>query len=160
MKIVLSQTEIAICNMIGKLRHQITAEYKKDRKQDKTQDAVQMVINGVITEYAVSKALNLHFDLNCDYREQYPPDLISNKGFPVEVKCTSKPGGNLNAPKWSTYKPSAVFVLTEIHPSHVQLVGWIYKEDFLIAKNLTDIGNGPFYSIPQSQLIPFNEQTL
>lgn len=150
----LTSTEIAICNYIGKLRNHITSQNAEDRKQDKTQDGIQISVNGVLTEYAVSKFLKLPFDLNCNYRK-FGADLISRKGKLIDVKCASKIGGNLNAVGWSGNKPVDIFILTELHTSCVRIVGWIERKDFLIDENLIDVGNGDYYSIEQSELIPF-----
>lgn len=156
-RVHLSATEIHLCNQIGKLRNHITSKHGTERKQDQSQDGLQMSINGVITEYAVSKALNVHFDMNCDFRA-FGADLISAKGNTIDVKCASKEGGNLNAVGWSEKKMADIFVLTEIRHSHVLLVGWIDAKSFLRDENKRDVGNGPFYSIPQSQLNPFHEK--
>jgi hypothetical protein len=155
-RVKLSASEIAICNYVGKYRNHITSQHGTERKQDQSQDGLQMSINGVITEYAVSKFLNVHFDLNCDFRK-FGADLISAKGATIDVKCATKEGGNLSAVFWSTDKPCDVFVLTEIHPLHVRIVGWISREDFLQDENIRDVGNGPFYSVPQSRLNHFHE---
>lgn len=156
-RVHLSQTEIMLCQQIGKLRNEITSKHATDRKQDQRQDSVEISINGVFAEYAVSKALNLHFDLNCDYRK-FGADLVSHKGATIDVKCTTKEGGNLNAVIWSDSKPADIFILAELHYSHVKLAGWIRAEHFLISEHLKDVGNGPFYCVPQTKLKPFNEQ--
>ncbi len=143
-----------VCTYIGKLRNHITSQHAQDRKQDKSLDGVQISINGVITEYAVAKFLKLPFDLNCDFRK-FGADLVTRKGKTIDVKCTSKIGGHLNAVVWSNTKPVDVFVLTEIHNTCVRLVGWINSKDFLLEENLFDVGNGEYYSVRQSELIPF-----
>jgi len=74
--------------------------------------------------------------------------------------CTTLPahkqpahnGGNLNAVKWSENKPAEIFILTEIGFDFVDVVGFISREDFLIDANLTDVGNGAFYSVPRNKL--------
>ena len=109
-----------------------------------------------LTEYAVSKYLKLPFDLNCDFRK-FGADLVTRKGKKIDVKCAKTIGGNLNAVAWSNTKPVDVFVLTELHTSCVRLIGWIYREDFLVEENLVDIGNGHYYSVKPSQLTPFYE---
>jgi hypothetical protein len=57
-------------------------------------------------------------------------------------------------------KPVDIFILTEILTSHVRVVGWIRREDFLKEENLIDVGNGLFYGVDQSQLTPFDENKL
>lgn len=154
-RVSLSQTEIMLCKQIGTLRHQITSQHAKDQKQDQRQNSIDISINGVFAEYAVSKALNLHFDMNCDYRT-FGADLISQKGATIDVKCTTTEGGNLNAVAWSSNKSADIFVLAELHYSHVKIIGWISKDNFLIPAHKKDVGNGTFYSVPQSKLTAFN----
>lgn len=143
-------TELRICKGIGKLRHEITSAQGTERKQSQRLDSLQMAIDGVITEYAVSKLLNLHFDLNCNFRN-FGADLKLQSGETIDVKST-KPGGNLNAVRWSNGKDADYFVLTEIHHDFVGIVGYIHRDRFLIESNIRNIGNGEFYSIPQQYL--------
>jgi hypothetical protein len=104
-----------------------------------------------MSEYAVAKLLNVHFDFNCDFRK-FGADRIGRSGKTIDVKSTRKQGGNLNAVKWSENKPAEIFILTEIGLDFVNVVGFISREDFLIDANLTDIGNGAFYSVPRNKL--------
>jgi hypothetical protein len=148
----LSGTEMLLLREIGRLRHSVTSEQGTEKRQDKSQDKEQMAIVGVISEYAVAKRLNLHFNLDCDFRN-FGADLVSKSGKEIDVKCT-KPGGNLNAVEWSTKKPADIFVLTEMHKEFVRIIGWISRENFLIRQNQKNVGNGSFYSVPQSKLNP------
>lgn len=155
--IYLSPTEVNICRYIGTMRYNITRQHRSEGRQDETKDGTQMCIDGVLTEYAVSKMLNLNFDLNCDFRK-FGADLTLRDGRTVDVKSTYTVDGNLNAVKWSVEKPCDVFVLTEIHPSHVRIVGWIGRGKFLRPENLVNVGRGEFYSVPQSALNAFDEK--
>lgn len=155
--IYLSKTEFDICRYIGATRYNITRQHRPEGRQDETKDGIQMCIDGVLTEYAVAKVLNLNFDLNCDFRK-FGADLTLRDGRTLDVKSTYTAGGNLNAVKWSVEKPCDVFVLTEIHPSHVRIVGWIGRGKFLRPENLVNVGRGEFYSVPQSALNAFDEK--
>ena len=95
-QLTLSKTELAICRYIGTMRYEITSKYGTDAQQDSSQKGIEMSIDGVISEYAVSKYMNLHFDLNCDYRK-FGADLISQKGNRIDVKNAQRLNGNLNA---------------------------------------------------------------
>jgi hypothetical protein len=150
-------TELDICMYIGKMRYTITAQHRPEGKQDVKQNGLQMCIDGVITEYAVAKTLNLNFDFNCDFRK-FGADLTLQDGRTLDVKSTYTKDGPLNAVKWSVEKPCDVFVLTEIHPSHVRIVGWIGRGKFLQDENLRDVGRGEFYSVPQTYLNAFDEK--
>lgn len=155
-RIKLSPSEITICNYVAKYRDYETSKNAKERIQSKKQNALELLTYGTIAEYAVSKYLNLHFDLNCDFRK-FGADLVTSTGKTIDVKCSQRQGGNLNAVDWSANKPCDFFVLTEIHPLHVAIVGWIDRMSFLTDENKLDVGNGPFYSVPQSKLVAFNE---
>ena len=155
--IYFSPTEADICRYIGTMRYNITRQHRPEGKQDETQDGTQMCIDGVLTEYAVAKMLNLNFDLNCDFRK-FGADLTLRDGRTVDVKSTHTSGGNLNAVVWSAGKQCDVFVLTEIHATHVRIVGWIGRGKFLRPENLRNVGRGEFYSVPQSALNAFDEK--
>lgn len=152
-RVTFSPSEIEICQMIGKLRHAKTSAHGTEMKQDQSKNSLQMSIDGVFTEYAVSKVLNVHFDMNCEYRK-FGADLVTSKKNKVDVKSTYKVGGNLNAVLWSNSKPADIYVLTEIRPTFINVVGWISKDDFIKDENIINVGNGDFYSIPQSYLEP------
>jgi len=85
--VTFSPTELRILRGIGKLRNEETSKHGTEMKQDPRKDPVQIAIDGVMTEYAVAKFLNLHFDLNCNYRK-FGADLISHTGLLIDVKST------------------------------------------------------------------------
>lgn len=155
LRVQLTTSEFVICKYVGEYRHTVTSQQGTERKQDARLDALQMSVDGVVTEYAVAKALNLHFDLNCNFRK-FGADLVNHYGKTIDVKSTRTANGRLNAVQWSTGKPADIFILTEVRPFHVLLVGWIGRERFLVPENLRDYGNGPFYSVDQTQLRPFD----
>jgi hypothetical protein len=157
-RVYLSQTEFMVLNFVGKLRSQVTSSHGTDMLQDTTLNGLQISCDGVITEYAVAKYLNLHLDLNCDFRE-FGADLVSAKGARIDVKSTRTAGGNLNAVGWSNGKTADIFVLTEILASCVGIVGWIHRESFLRNENVvTPKGRKPYYSVSRDKLTPFYEQ--
>jgi hypothetical protein len=148
-------TELQILEFISSRRFEETSRHGKERIQSSF-DRFQIVLDGVYSEYAVSKALNLHFDLNCNYRK-FDADLTSHKGSLIDVKSTRTEGGNLNAVAWSVKKPADIYILTEIYDASVKIVGWIDRDSFLSEDNIFDVGNGPFYSLPQKYLKAINE---
>lgn len=155
MRIIFSNTEKMMLDMLAHMRYIQTQKHGKEKKQSKNIDAREMNRNGVYTEYAVSRYLNVHFDLNCDYRD-FGPDLISNNGSLIEVKSTKKKGGSLNAHIDTPDKPGDIFIATEIDDEDVvTVIGFIEREFFLKPENLIDVGNGFFYSVPQTVLKKF-----
>jgi hypothetical protein len=157
-RVSLTQTEFMVINYVGKLRSQITSERGTDMLQDANMNGIQSSIDGVLTEYAVAKYLNLHLDLNCDFRK-FGADLVSAKGAMIDVKSTRVAGGNLNAVGWSIDKTADIYILTEILPTCVGIVGWIHRDSFLRNENVvTPKGRQPYYSVSRDKLTPFYEQ--
>lgn len=153
----LSDSELKILTYIGRYRHFETNQKGTNKKQDATLDDEEMAIRGVITEYAVAKAMNLHFDVNCNYRK-FGEDLRMHNGMTIDVKSCKVAGGDLNAVLWSADSGKAcdVYILTEYFPSAVGLVGWIEAERFFVPENIVDKGYGDFYSYPRNRLRQFN----
>ena len=151
----LTDTEIELLTIVGRTRHRETSQQGSEFKQDQKLDGLQISIVGAITEYAVAKHIGAFFSLNADYSPPFPPDLVSKSGSTIDVKCTSKQGGNLNAILRSVQKPVDIYILTEYHAPVVYLMGWIESENFLIDANIKNVGNGDFYSMPQSKLKKF-----
>ena len=159
LRVTLSKTELAILEFVGNMRHSITSASGKEMKQDTTMNGLQASIDGVISEYAVARYLNLHLDLNCDYRK-FGADLISRLGNHIDVKSTRRANGNLNAVGWSNGKCADIFVLTEILHSAVGIVGWIHRDMLLRNENLVSPRDRlPYYSVDRSKLHLFYEQT-
>jgi hypothetical protein len=157
-RVSLTKTEFAVIEYVGKLRSQVTSALGTDMLQDVNMNGIQSSIDGVLTEYAVAKYLNLHLDLNCDFRK-FGADLVSAKGATIDVKSTRAAGGSLNAVGWSTCKTADIFVLTEILHSAVGIVGWIHRDSFLRNENVvTPKGRKPYYSVSRDKLTPFYEQ--
>lgn len=157
-RVTLSLTELEILTFVGRLRHKITGNEGVEMLQDDTMNGEQASIDGVITEYAVARYLNLHLDLNCDYRK-FGADLISKRGNLIDVKSTRRANGNLNAVGWSNGKCADIFVLTEILHSAVGIVGWIDRDALLHNDNVVVLKNRkPFYSVSRNKLNLFYEQ--
>lgn len=156
-RLSLTQSEIKIATYVGQYRHHVTSQQGTERKQDGGQNSLDMSITGAITEYAVAKAMNLNFDLNCDFRK-FGADLITQNGLTIDVKSCTRVGGDLNAVRWSSdpNKRCDVYILTELFNNAVGLVGWIDGETFLQESNLADFGNGAFYTYPRHALRQFN----
>lgn len=156
-RLSLTQSEIKIATYVGQYRHHVTSQQGSERKQDSSQDSLDMSIKGAITEYAVAKAMNLNFDLNCDFRK-FGADLLTDNGLTIDVKSCTRVGGDLNAVRWSSDagKRCDIYILTELFNNAVGLVGWIDGETFLQDANLVDFGNGAFYTYPRQALRQFN----
>ena len=154
-KVKLSKTELEMATLHGKLRYRECRLHGQEYIQDRNADSMHISIIGSITEYAVAKYLNVFFDMNCDMRYPFPPDLISKSGNTIDVKCTTKRGGHLNSVIRSVHKPADIYILTEYKEPIIYIVGWVERQKFLIDSNIRDVGNGPYYCMPQARLNKF-----
>ena len=157
MIIKFTETEISILDYIAHLRYRETSKKAKEQKQDLSKNSRDIVRHGVYTEYAAAKHINVFFDLNCDYRK-FGADLVTWKGTKVDVKSTISSGGPINARKNSVSKPADIFICTEVDDANgeVKIIGYIERDELLQDANLHDIGNGPYYSLPQTYLKKLN----
>jgi hypothetical protein len=154
--ILFTKTELQILDYVATRRYIETSSKGKEMQQDTSRSPWQICLDGVYGEYAVGKHYNLFFDLNCDYRK-FGADFVRTNGLKIDVKSTRTTGGPLNATKWSVKKPADTFILTEIYDDFVNIIGWVDRVTFLKDDNIFDVGNGPFYSLPQKFLTPINE---
>lgn len=156
MNITFSNTEMIILDLMAHLRYLKTSENAAEQIQDYSLSPREIVRRGVYTEYAVSKYMNVFFDLNCDYRK-FGADLISNLGSAIDVKSTTHKGGPLNAKSNATKKPGDIFICTEINDNDVvTIVGFIDRESFLKQENIKQGKyKGFYYSVPQHVLKKF-----
>lgn len=151
----LDKSEIALLMKIGEMRNSATSKHSPDMAQDKTQNGVQMSIQGTIGEYAVAKKMNLHFDINTAYRN-FGADLVSHRKARIDVKSTTKKGGNMNAVGWTKPEDADVYILTEIEIPVVTIVGWVRSADFINEDNMVyPPEKKPFYTISQDRLTRF-----
>jgi hypothetical protein len=102
---------------------------------------------GVAAEVVAARYLQVYPDT--EYNVNNPPkhDLISKKGFTIDVKTTDK-----HRDCWSTIISKKVddvdrylFVRGEF-PDY-QVMGWAHSSEYINESNICDVGNGPFYQI-------------
>ena len=150
MFIKLSPSELRMCRFIGAMRYATTNDACAEQIQSDL-DPLGIVVDGVIGEYCVAKHLNLHFSMDTDLRD-WGADLISKNGKTIDVKTTKFKNGRLFATKTSQKKDFDIYILCELNEDGVDIVGWIYRNEFIKDENLIDGKKGQYYAIHNSKL--------
>lgn len=150
-RFVLSAPELQICHTIGLMRYlSCRGGHVKPRNYGK-QDIISIDTDGMVGEYAFARMMNLCPDFTISERSG-GHDLLTNQGRTVDVKTTRYPHGQLlgEIKKASAY--SDVYVLMLVDDSSATFLGWAYGQELFDPANLTDLGHGPTYVLPQAKL--------
>lgn len=153
-KILLTDTEVELCELIGQLRNLKTSKKCAEQIQS-NRNPIQISIDGVLSEYIVAKHKGWFFDLNCDVRKFGADLVVSSTGHLIDVKSTRKVGGDMNIRYTHKDKNYDYYVLVELDDMHNgTIVGIVSRA---IAINDAHIEKSqytgePFYKVPRNKL--------
>lgn len=156
-----TQTEKEILDIVSEYRFKITSSIATDASQDDYFSPEEKNRRGVFSEYAVSKYLNLHFNLNCDFRTDFGPDLVFRNGTTVDVKCTHHINGGIATVPWTEKKDGDIFVgcYAPNDLSFVEIFGYVKRENLINPKREKFNKNGKsFFLIPRTEIEKFIDQ--
>ncbi len=106
---------------------------------------------GALSEIAFCKMMNLYPDLS--YHPRKGSADCSVNGLNIDVKVTKVDNGQLLVtPKKEIDGGIDLFVLLIGLGRKFTYKGWMYARDIFNDKNMTDLGYGPTYAIPQENL--------
>jgi hypothetical protein len=157
-KVELTDTEVEICSIIGKIRHLKTSAVCNEQKQSEL-DAMQISIDGVLSEYIVAKHKGWFFDLNCDVRK-FGADLIAPTGHKLDVKSTRLKNGNMTVRYNHNKKDYDFYVLVELTEENNGLIIGIAPRSVVIDEENTMVSkatNQPYYLVPKTKLKEFKK---
>ena len=118
-----------------------------DAKMDKSADSLQLDIIGFSGELAFAKMANLFPVTNTDGPTNF--DIIVN-GKKVDVKTTNRDNGQLLVRPAHKGKSADAFVLlTGTMNNGYTYRGWMNAEEVFQDENLTNLGHGSTYAVPQ-----------
>lgn len=152
MKIVLDHDEIAVCQIIGRMRSLIARSSGVKDAKIGNQDGAEADVIGIMAEYAFAKKFNVFPDLGLSPRSGSADGVIKNKKY--DIKSTTYKLGRLlctikNNPDVDFY------VLAIVSGNEVDFVGWEYKENLRKEENLINLGHGFGYALSQDKLKKF-----
>ena len=157
-KILLTDTEVELCELIGKVRHEKTSKSCAEQIQS-NRDPIQISIDGVLSEYIVAKYKGWFFDLNCDVRKFGADLIVPTTGHKIDVKSTRKIGGDMNIRGKHKDKDYDYYILVELDDHHDGTIVGIASRAVAIndANLLVNQNTGlPYYCVPRSKLREWN----
>lgn len=107
-------------------------------------------LEGVAAEIAFAKLMNVYPDTQtevCERADVYTPSLGG-----VDVKATRFRNGKLLARKGKAGREADTYALMVGEFPTYRFVGWASAADLIAESNLTDLGHGPTYALPQGSL--------
>jgi len=154
MKIKLTDSELKICEWLGKNRYENNRSFSIQDKKIGPQSVQETDIEGICGEFAFCKAYNLYPDMSVNTRSGGHDILIN--GVRVDVKTTKYKTGMLLASKDKKEHDSDIYVLViGARPSY-SIIGWCRSCDLIKNSNLVDLGYGFSYGLCQNSLYDSN----
>jgi hypothetical protein len=152
-QVLLTDTEVQICQIIGKIRNIKTSALCVEQIQS-NKDPMQISIDGVLSEYMIAKHKGWFFDLNCDVRK-FGADLIAPTGHKIDVKSTRRKDGGMNVRITHATKDYDFYVLVELDENDNGTIVGIAPREVVIDdenKKVSNITNQAYYQVPRSKL--------
>jgi hypothetical protein len=123
-------------------------------KQIGDQESMALEVNSVGSEFAVCWVNNTFPDLNTTAGKRTGGDCVLHNGLVVDVKNTVRPDGQLLVAPWKLGSKVDWYVLVVGEFPNYRIVGGIHASKVFQDKYKGDLGHGPGYIIPQSDLGP------
>tara|TARA_Y100000588_G_C14144100_1_gene877513 strand:+ start:157 stop:624 length:468 start_codon:yes stop_codon:yes gene_type:complete len=150
MKLTLNMGEMFVAQVIAVSRlARANASNLVNRKKSSASD-LSIEINGAAGELAFCKMFNCfpHFDVD---GPDCGVDATGKNGTRVQIKTTTLKNGRLiSSPRHMNR--ADVFVLMTGECPTFEFRGYCRARDLFMESNLTDLGHGPVYAVPQSKL--------
>ncbi len=155
MEVRLTDFEIKIARKLGASRDQQNIDQGVPDQKVGPQDGRHININGVGAELAFCKAFNVFPDLELG---QWPDqDATLPCGATVDVKHTERENGQLLVRKNKAEKRCDFYVLVTGMMPAFRIRGGMRAEMLFQDERITDLGYGPTYAVPQSELWPVDD---
>lgn len=147
----LNSQEVLLAHQLAVARNNSCRTNGISDKQMGKQDPIQIDWDGALAELACGKVLNCYPDLSISPRKG-GVDLIS-KGKRIDVKATRYKDGNLAIHIDKSPEDVDIYILAVVEGNIVHIKGYIKSIDAIKTENISDLGHGKSYVIPQSRLL-------
>jgi hypothetical protein len=150
-EITLSEFDIFVARALGQARRTANEGVVRNARIN-DQDDLDIDVQGACGELAVARWLGVYPSWGIEEAGEYPPwDVVSPRGWSIDVKCSR--GSNLLVALWKRHKPKPDFycAVRSKHPVYV-IVGLIPGEEVFRTEYETDLGHGPTLRVPAAQM--------
>lgn len=151
---ILTDAEQLIVRQLALLRHTLSRMADLPNEKVANLPDEQIDLEGMAAEWIFCKALNVYPDLDGGPRTYD----CTYYGKTIDVKSTQREQGRLIVRTDKIADPCDYYVLvTGTFPGPYTIRGVAEAQHVFAPKRLTDLGYGPVYAIPQSDLYPFEQ---
>jgi hypothetical protein len=149
MIVTLDQSELMICNLVGRMRSLIARGCGVRDAKVGPQDGAEADITGVMAEFAFAKRYNVFPDIGLSPRSGSADGMLAGKRY--DIKATKHKNGRLLC---TTKKNNDVdiYVLAIVDGAEINFVGYATAEQLCREENLIDLGHGTGYGLTQEKL--------
>lgn len=151
--IELNPQEVLLAHSLAVARNNSCRSNGISDKQMGKQDPIQIDWDGALAELACGKILNCYPDLSISPRKG-GVDLVSRTGKRIDVKATRYKDGKLAIHIDKNPEEVDIYILAVVDGNTVHIKGYINSQDAIKAENISDLGHGKSYVVPQSMLLP------
>lgn len=154
--ISLCNSEMLICQAIATLRNTCArSNGVKDQRVDNKMTPIEIDFIGIVAEMAWHKWRGTYPDLSVA-PQQGTFDAVF-MGKTIDIKATTYKQGKLLATLKKTMEASDVYVLAIVDKNQVEFVGYATNKELISDENITDLGRGNGYALPQNKLHKFKQ---
>jgi hypothetical protein len=91
------------------------------------------------------------------YKQSPHPSYLSVNGFKLQTISTSNPSHGICLASTDDFEGDVALLAQVVGPLKVQMIGWIWRKDFLKHAKMRDLGFGPRLCCPPDRLKPVDE---
>ena len=153
LEIPLTKTEQRLAEFIAKQRQ--AAGRRRVNRQIGPQDADAIDLEGAATELLICRVLNVYPDLEPGITPD--ADAITHDGSSVDIKSTQHKNGRLLVARWKKEKSVDLYILVIGTFPTYRIAGMAPSAEVFDSSRLIDLGRGPSYAVPQTELHSINQ---
>ena len=117
----------------------------------------QTDLEGIASEIAAAKAVNVYPDLETDLDDLPDIDLLSRKGYSIDVKATTYPNGKLITALWKKDKSCQFYMLVIGKFPKYRIAGIMSADELMRDQRIKNLGHGDTYAAEQTELQSIDE---
>jgi hypothetical protein len=149
-EIILNTAEQKLAQYLARARYAANRKKNVENAKVGPQSDELTDLEGVAAEIAFCKHMNVFPDTQTEVHERADAYTVAMGG--VDVKATKFRNGRLLARTTKKGKEADAYALMVGEFPTYRFVGWVTAEELLADENVTDLGHGPTYALPQHRL--------
>lgn len=157
MIVELNLAEQKLAQYLAKARYENARGRNKPDMKKGPQSNEQTDLEGIASEIAAAKAVNVYPDLETDLDDLPDIDLLSRKGYSIDVKATTYPNGKLITALWKKDKSCQFYMLVIGKFPKYRIAGIMSADELMRDQRIKNLGHGETYAAEQTELQSIDE---